>query len=186
MKHSVAPKVTLVASFVVLALAPSTASAQVLYGSLVGNVTDSSGAAVPNAKVDATNIATGIAKQAATDDRGAFLFQDVQAGVYKLTISAPAFANTVESGVQIVENTIRRVDVQLQVANMGQSVTVEAASAAVLQTDRADHRHQRHAQLREYLRHRPRFHASGRQQFYRLESNAVPDVLRQRIYVDRH
>src|SRR5580658_1972225 len=119
-------------SFTVLALlfgafaAPLTASAQVLYGSLTGNVTDVSGSAVPNAKVDAANISTGIGKQATTDGRGVFLMQDLQAGVYKVTISAPAFATLVESGVLIAENTDRRVDVQLQVANVGQSVTVQA------------------------------------------------------------
>src|SRR5580704_2959324 len=116
---------------------PFTASSQVLYGSLTCNVTDTSGAPVPNTKVDAANIATGIAKQAITDERGVFLIQDVQAGVYKLTFSAPSFANTVETGVEVVENTVRRVDVKLQVASVGQSVTV-AAAAAVLQTDRAD------------------------------------------------
>jgi hypothetical protein len=87
---------------------PFTASSQVLYGSLTGNVTDTSGAPVPNAKVDAANIATGIAKQAITDERGVFLVQDVQAGVYKLTFSAPSFANTVETGVEVVENTPQR------------------------------------------------------------------------------
>jgi len=127
----------LVSLLVSLFALPFTAPAQVLYGSLTGNVSDSSGASVPNAKVETTNIGTGVTKQTKTDDRGVFLIQDIQAGVYRLTISAPAFANTVESGVQIVENTIRRVDVQLQVASVGQSVTVEA-DATVLQTDRAD------------------------------------------------
>jgi Carboxypeptidase regulatory-like domain len=122
-------------------VAPFTSSAQVLYGSLTGNVTDKTGAAVPNAKVEAVNAGTGVAKQATTDDRGVFLIQDVQAGIYKLTIGAPAFASVVESGVQVAENTVRRVDVELQLANVGQTVTV-AADAAVLQTDRADVNHQ--------------------------------------------
>jgi hypothetical protein len=71
------------------------------------------------------------------DARGVFLFQDLQAGSYKLTFSALSFANTVESGVQVIENTARRIDVQLQLASVGQTVTV-AADTAVLQTDRAD------------------------------------------------
>ena len=97
-------------SFTVLCLllgafaAPFTASTQVLYGSLTGNVTDVSGSAVPNAKVDAVNISNGIGKQATTDGRGVFLMQDLQAGVYKVTISAPSFSILVESGVQIAEN----------------------------------------------------------------------------------
>lgn len=81
---------------------PYGADAQVLYGSLTGNVADKTGAAVPNADVDATNFGTGISKKTKTDDRSAFLFQDVQAGTYKVTISAPGFVTTIESGVQIV------------------------------------------------------------------------------------
>ena len=47
---------------------------QVLYGSLTGNLTDASGAAIPNVKVEAANIGTGIVKQTSSDERGAFLF----------------------------------------------------------------------------------------------------------------
>jgi hypothetical protein len=132
---------TALSLFLSLFVVPFTAPAQVLYGSLTGNVTDKTGAAVPNAKVEAANIATNIARQATTDDRGVFLIQDIQAGTYKLTISAPAFASTVESGVQVEDNTVRRIDVELQVANVGQTVNV-AADVAVLQTDRADVNHQ--------------------------------------------
>jgi len=127
--------IALLTGFLVL---PFSAPAQVLYGSLTGNVTDKSGAAVPDAKVDATNIGTGISKQTQTDDRGVYRFQDCQAGTYKVTIGATGFAGTVETGVQITENTERRIDVQLEVANLGQTVTVTASDTAVLQTDRAD------------------------------------------------
>jgi hypothetical protein len=134
------PKSALLALLISLAL-PNAASAQVLYGSLTGNVTDVSGAPVPNAAVEATNIATGISKKTTTDDRGVFLIQDAQAGTYKLAINAPSFANTVESGIEVSENSTRRIDIQLQVAKVGQTVTV-AANTAVLQTDRADVSHQ--------------------------------------------
>src|SRR5215813_4581556 len=70
-------------------------SAQVLYGSLTGNVTDASGAGVPGAKVDALNVATGAAKQGTTDDRGTYLFSDLQPGTYKVTITAASFATRV-------------------------------------------------------------------------------------------
>lgn len=112
-------------------------AAQVLYGSLTGNVTDASGAAVPAAKVEAANTGTGLSRQAIADARGVFLMQDLPAGSYKVTISAASFANTVESGIAIVENTVRRLDVSLKVATLGQSVTV-AGDTPVLQTDRAD------------------------------------------------
>ena len=85
---------TLLVTILAMAALPFAADAQVLYGSLTGNVADVSGAAVPNASVEATNVATGIAKKTRTDDRGVFLIQDIQAGTYKVTISAPAFATT--------------------------------------------------------------------------------------------
>jgi hypothetical protein len=126
----------LVGTFAALLLTHGVA-AQVLYGSLTGNISDVSGAAVPAAKVEAVNEGTGFSRQAIADARGVFLMQDLPAGAYKVTISAPSFANTVESGVPVVENTVRRLDVRLQVATLGQSVTV-AGDAPPLQTDRAD------------------------------------------------
>src|ERR1039458_9365286 len=56
-----------------LACAFRTLDAQVLYGSLTGNVTDPSSAAVPGAKVTALNIDTGLSREATTDDRGAYI-----------------------------------------------------------------------------------------------------------------
>src|SRR5689334_19644752 len=83
-------------------------AAQTLYGSLTGNVTDASGAAVPNAKIDALNVGTGILKSAQTDERGAFLFNDLQPGAYRLTIAAKSFATHVTEGVNITQNTTLR------------------------------------------------------------------------------
>jgi len=120
-----------------LAAAPRSANGQVLYGSLTGNVTDASGAAVPNAKVEASNTGTGIVKSATTDERGAYLFSDLQPGSYKVTISAPSFGTRVQEGVGIILNTVLRLDAVLQVSQLAESVTVNA-SAVTLQTDRAD------------------------------------------------
>ena len=69
--------------------------AQVLYGTLTGNVTDSSGAAVPAATIVALNTGTGISRQATSDDHGVYVFNDLQAGPYKITVSAPSFATVV-------------------------------------------------------------------------------------------
>ncbi|SPF47831.1 Cna B domain protein [Candidatus Sulfopaludibacter sp. SbA4] len=112
-------------------------NAQVLYGSLTGNVIDSTDRSVPNAKVEALNVATGVARQAVTDDRGGYLISDLQQGVYRVTITATSFATVVENSVTVDANTVRRVDTRLQVAQVSQSVTVDA-SAAALQTDRSD------------------------------------------------
>ena len=57
-------------------------TAQVLYGSVVGNVTDPSGAAGAAVTVSVTNAQTGLAREATTNDRGSFLLPDLQAGRY--------------------------------------------------------------------------------------------------------
>ncbi|MBL8174271.1 MAG: carboxypeptidase regulatory-like domain-containing protein, partial [Bryobacterales bacterium] len=120
-----------------LLLVPQQGVAQVLYGSLTGNVTDPTGAAVPNAKVEAVNSGTGVMRTATTDAAGAYNFNDLQPGNYRVTLSAPSFRTVVQQGVQILPNSVRRADVQLDVAQVSESITV-AGAATVLQTDRAD------------------------------------------------
>ena len=115
--------------------------AQVLYGTLTGSVVDATSAAVPNAKIETVNKATGVTRQATSDERGSFQFNDLQAGLYKVTVSAPSFGTVVQDGVTITTNTIRRMDARLQVAAVNESVTVNA-SALTLQTDRSDVNHQ--------------------------------------------
>jgi hypothetical protein len=113
------------------------AAAQVLYGSLTGNVTDPSGAAVPAAHVVALNAATGVARETTTDSTGIYRVSDLLPGAYKVTVSAPGFKQVVTEGVRVNANTVRRVDVQLQLGQVAQQITVEA-STAMLQADRAD------------------------------------------------
>jgi len=57
---------------VLVSVSLSPAEAQILYGSLVGNVIDSTGGSVVGAKVQAVNSATGLAREAVVNDRGAF------------------------------------------------------------------------------------------------------------------
>src|SRR3954471_14540024 len=105
-----------VALLLTVALTP--AAAQTLYGSLTGNVTDASGAAVPNAKVDVLNVGTGILKTAVSDERGSYFFNDLQPGAYRVSISAPSFSTRVVEGVTISQNTTLRVDSTLSVSQV--------------------------------------------------------------------
>ena len=125
-----------VSLLLVLCSAPP-AAAQMLYGSLTGNVTDPSGAVVPGARVETLNVNTGAARQATADDKGFFLFPELLPGTYKVTISAPGFTTVVTENVRVDANTVRRVNVQLTVAKQVQEIEVTAAPPA-LQTDRAD------------------------------------------------
>lgn len=118
-------------------LAPQPGLPQVLYGSLTGAITDASGAAVPGASVEVANLATGVVKQTTTNERGIYLFGDLQPGVYKVTVKAKAFSTVTSEGLSIEANRVRRFDATLNVAQLTESVVV-ASSTEVLQTDRAD------------------------------------------------
>ncbi len=127
-----------VACLVLLLCVFSIASqAQVLYGSMTGNVTDPSGAAVAGAKVEAVNLATGAAYNVTTDSSGIYHFSALQAGNYKVTISQASFATLVNENIRVDVNILRRVDAELKVAKQQETVTV-TGEAPLLQTDKAD------------------------------------------------
>ncbi len=123
--------------FLAVALLVQPAGAQVFYGSIVGTVTDPSGAAVPNAAVNITNTNTGQARDTKTDSGGRYTLTDVQAGNYDVKVSAPGFRPIDRTGVSVSINTVTRVDAALEVGQVSEQVTVEA-SAVALQTDKAD------------------------------------------------
>jgi Carboxypeptidase regulatory-like domain len=127
----------LASSLAALLLCAGAASAQVLYGSLTGNVTDPSGAAVPGAKIEAQNVETGIARSGQTDERGAYLFTNLQSGMYKVTASAGSFRPMAQSNVEVNANEVRRINFKLEIAQTTETVEV-AASSFALQTDKAD------------------------------------------------
>ncbi|HKQ74427.1 MAG TPA: TonB-dependent receptor [Blastocatellia bacterium] len=116
---------------------PLGADAQILYGSLTGNVTDPTGAVVAGAKVEALNIGTGASNVVATDERGAYLFNNLQAGVYKVIITAQTFKALAQDNIRIDANATRRLDAQLLVGDVTAVIQVTAGAEA-LQTDRAD------------------------------------------------
>ena len=117
------------------------ASAQVLYGSLVGTIQDQSGAVVPKAGVTITNKGTGMTRETAADDAGRFSLLNILAGAYDLKVSAAGFRTTTKTDIEVSINTVTRADMRLEVGAVSEQVTV-AASAAVLQTDKSDVRHE--------------------------------------------
>ncbi len=123
---------------VALALAfPATAEAQVLYGSIVGNVKDPSGAAVPRATVTVTNKGTNLTREAVTDESGGYSLTDLQTGAYTLRISQPGFKTFEQTDVVVSLNTVNRVDITLQVGEVSETVTI-TGEAAILQTETSE------------------------------------------------
>jgi hypothetical protein len=115
----------------------SQARAQVNYGSVVGNVSDPNGGAVPTAAITITNVGTGQARNTTTNDTGLFSFTDLPSGTYDLDCYKPGFAKFSSRGVPVRINTVSRVDMALAVGNVSEAIQV-SAQAASLQADRAD------------------------------------------------
>jgi Carboxypeptidase regulatory-like domain len=120
-----------------ICLIAATASAQILYGSLVGTVKDAQGATVPGATVTVTNKDTGLTLDTTTNSEGAYSFTNVLPGNYDVKISLTGFREFVRSNVPVSISNISRVDVTLEVGTLSETVTV-ASEAQLLQTDKAD------------------------------------------------
>jgi outer membrane receptor protein involved in Fe transport len=116
---------------------PARLDAQVLYGSLVGTVTDTSGASVPGATVTATSKETNLARTTVTGDTGTYSFTNVLPGSYDVKVSLQGFKESVRTDVPVSVNEVARVDVQLAVGALTETVTV-ASDSQLLQTDKAD------------------------------------------------
>ena len=127
----------LLAILVALSLVPAAVAAQVLYGSIVGQVRDTSGAAVPGVTVTITGLDTGLTRTAVSNDTGGYSFTNVLAGQYDVKASLQGFKEFVKSGVPVTVNEVSRVDVSLELGTLTDTVTVQS-EAQLLQTDKAD------------------------------------------------
>lgn len=116
---------------------PPKAVAQILYGSIVGTITDPSNAAVTGAKVTITDRATGQTRETVTNAAGGYGFPTLTPGVYELKVVQEGFRTATQPEVEVRINSVTRVDLTLQLGAVAESIQVTAATAA-LQTDRAE------------------------------------------------
>jgi hypothetical protein len=127
-----------VALAVVLGVAlvmPATARAQAATGTLLGNVKDESGSAVPGATVTVTEVRTNITRTAVSNATGNYIFTNLASGVYRVEGELTGFKKFARDAVEVDVNTTVRVDIGLSVGALSESVTV-AAETPTLQTDR--------------------------------------------------
>ena len=101
---------------------------------IVGTVTDPSGAAVPNVAVTVTNVATGAARTFPTNDSGQYAAVDLQVGHYVVKAEAKGFKVAEQKDIVLTIGARIRVDFQMQLGAAQETVTVEA-NAVQVQTD---------------------------------------------------
>jgi hypothetical protein len=123
-------KTLLAAAGAMMLLASFSANAQDL-ANLVGSITDSSGAVIPDVQVTVTNADRGLTRRVTSDAAGEYTAPRVPIGNYVLTVEKAGFQKLVRSGITLQVGQTLRVDLQLQVGSASQEVIVNANAAHV-------------------------------------------------------
>ena len=105
-------------------------------GTILGTVTDSSGAVVPNVRVSAKNIATNEIREFTTGDSGNYQFNALLSGVYQIAASGGQFKTSTVDKVELRVNSQARVDIVMQLGVVSETVSVQS-TVPQLQTNTA-------------------------------------------------
>jgi len=127
---SFACSLTLVAA----SLTPGLAAAQTVTGSLTGQITDPTGAVIPNATVTAINVETGVKTPVTTNKDGIYTVRFLPIGEYKLSTTAPGFAERDTAPFQLEINQTVKINTALSIASEKAGVTVTADQAPIIDT----------------------------------------------------
>jgi hypothetical protein len=114
--------------FVLMAVTP--VAAQSTFGSLVGTVTDPSGAVVPGATVEVTSTLTQALRATVTDGEGAYLVSNLDAGTYRVSVTLTGFSESVQEVMLLARQTLR-VDSRLQMVGASEQIVVSAAPSLI-------------------------------------------------------
>jgi hypothetical protein len=132
MKHAFSLGVTLLALALVFGFVWTTpANADNLYASIRGTVVDPSGAVLPDAKLTATNVATGLSYTVTSSKDGLFTFVQLPIGDYKVNVEKPGFKSFTEGHVHLDLNQVFNLRVSMEVGVVSDTITVEANPAQV-------------------------------------------------------
>ncbi|HEU5452252.1 MAG TPA: carboxypeptidase-like regulatory domain-containing protein [Terriglobales bacterium] len=103
-------------------------------GTIVGTVTDPSGAVIPGATVSISDAATGLSRTTTTNDQGRYVISTVNPGTYAISVTKQGFSATKVSNQVVSVGQQLTANVQMQVGQATQEVVVEGTSTANLQT----------------------------------------------------
>jgi len=115
-------------------LAAVSVSAQTFRGTILGTVTDPSGAVVPGAQVTAKNTGTGLERSSTTSADGSYTLSELPIGSYNVTVSIAGFETFVATGVAVDVAGERRVDAALKTGEVSTKVEVSADQLPLVET----------------------------------------------------
>jgi len=129
-------KARLVTNFLLLVfLASQVTLAQVTTGTILGTVTDSTGAVVPGATVTLRNVETGISRTETADSAGRYRASQLSLGSYEVTVTAAGFQTAVRSGVTLTVGREATVDFSMQVGAVSEKITVTGEAPLIETTN---------------------------------------------------
>ena len=111
---------------VLLLAATVTAFGQGTTSRVTGIISDSSGAAIAGASVTLTNESTGVSLTATTNDGGAYTFDLIQAGTYRISVEKQGFKKFVSSGNTVNVNVPATINLKLEVGDLTAVMNVES------------------------------------------------------------
>src|ERR1035438_5312322 len=112
------------------------AYSQAVNATLLGTVTDASGAVVPNAKVTITETQTAVAHAMQTNESGNWIVPNLPPGIYAASVEATGFKKETRRDITLVVDTTTRVDIQMTPGNITETIEVSSAPP-ILQADTA-------------------------------------------------
>ena len=101
---------------------------QAVYGSIIGTVTDSSGAAVRSATITVTDLTKGTSVTTTTNDSGEYSVLHLIPDTYSVRAEAPGFEKATVDSVLVYADTAPKIDIQMTVGAVSTAVTVSAPS----------------------------------------------------------
>lgn len=128
-------RLTFVPALLLLLISFGTAIAQSTFGNIVGAVTDSSGAAIPNATVTLVNRGSSAKRVVMSNSAGEYALNIIDAGDYQLTVTAPGFSKADFADIHLTARETKRVDAELRAGSEVQTVEVSAAANQVITTE---------------------------------------------------
>jgi outer membrane receptor protein involved in Fe transport len=131
MSYPISIRFLLVAVLVfVIAVSTFAQTAQV-----TGRITDQAGAIISGANITATHTATGINREAVSNEEGYFTLPLLNPGEYRVTVKKEGFKPVVQTGVTLQVNQVARLDYTLEAGALSETVSVTATTTAALETE---------------------------------------------------
>ena len=110
-------------------------AAQDARGSIVGRLTDATGAVIPSAEVRATNVATGVVASTRTNESGNYALPYLVPGIYTVTSEMQGFKRFVRENVQVRVNDVVQLNIAMEVGNVTEAVQVTAETPLLTTTE---------------------------------------------------